>query len=41
MASKGHHELNADAEEEEEVYHPLTCVASPQVKTGGNVAEEE
>ena len=28
LASKGLHELNADAEE---VYHPLTCVASPQV----------
>ena len=32
LPSKGLHELNATQEaEEEEVYHPLTCVASPQV----------
>ena len=32
LASKGLHELNA-TQAEEEVYDPLTCVASPQAKT--------
>ena len=31
LPSKVLYELNA-TQEEEEVYHPLTCVASPQVK---------
>ena len=30
LASKGLHELNPT---HEEIYHPLTCVATPQVKT--------
>ena len=34
LASKGLHELNDTYNNNEEIYHPLTCVASPQVKTG-------
>ena len=33
LASKGLHELNQTATATyEEIYHPLTCVATPQVK---------
>ena len=32
LASKGLHELNDTYTTYEEIYHPLTCVASPQVK---------
>ena len=35
LASKGLHELNQTATATyEEIYHPLTCVATPQVKRG-------
>ena len=32
LASKCLHEMIADGNGNEEIYHPLTCVATPQVK---------
>ena len=39
-ASKGLHELN-QTYGNEEIYHPLTCVATPQVKRGGKRQQSE